>query len=92
MFHSGIDGITSKTLSKLARYEIPVSVCGNLQAFTMVGTAASPSPVAASKMALLGESTKLHTINAITEKAPQLRSKNPNLQTPLRLKNAATTT
>jgi hypothetical protein len=67
-------------------YADPVSVSGNLHAFTMVGIAANPSPTADSNIAVFGESTAPQMINASSEKPPQTKSKIVSFQKLLRLK------
>lgn len=75
MFHFGIDGKTSRTLTKLVIKMNPLSLSEFFQALRIVGRAAKQSPSAAKSTAPLGESTPNQTKSANTEQAPQIKSK-----------------
>lgn len=80
MFHTGIDGITSTALTKLAIYVTPVSVSGSFHALRIVGSVANPSPSAANKIANVGEDAKIQIMIAKSEQAPQRKSNVVNFQ------------
>jgi hypothetical protein len=70
MFHTGIDGMTKTTLTKLAKYVTPVSVSGYRHAFITVGSAARQSPDAANTIAARGESAIVQKSKADSERTP----------------------
>ena len=80
MFQIGMEGITISTLTKLAKYVIPVSVSGKYHAFRMVGSDANPSPIAASNIAICGDPIMIQAPIARSEHMPQIVSNKVSFQ------------
>lgn len=80
MFHIGVKGKTNTEAVRPATNVIPVSVSGYFHAFASVGIKAKASPATANNIAISGEPASNQIINAKTDNAPQIKSKNVNFQ------------